>query len=335
MNFNDTSNIWAYKGQGKTFLFCGHTDVVHPGDIKLWKFPPFLPTINKGFLFGRGAVDMKGALSSMLIATKNFVKKYPTHKGRLAFLITSDEEASGLNGTQKVIKKLKNQNEKIEYCLVGEPTSKNIVGDIIKNGRRGSLTVYLNIYGIQGHVAYPKISKNPIHEIIPFLNELILTKLDNGNKYFSRSNIQIVNIQTNNISSNLIPNKCTLEINIRFNNELTEKKIQSYIINLLKKYNINYSIKWNLFGLPFITKKNKLLNIVIKSIKYKNKEIKKPKINTDGGTSDGRFIANIDTEVIELGLVNSTIHKINECVKIQDLKILSLIYQDILEKLML
>ena len=331
ININDTSNFWATRGKGKTLVFAGHTDVVHPGNINDWNTPPFEPIINNGILFGRGAADMKGSLAAMIVAIERFIAMYPKHQGRLAFLITSDEESSAINGTIKVIQRLMSRKEKIDYCIIGEPTSTNIVGDTIKNGRRGSITANLVIHGIQGHVAYPYLANNPIHIAIPILNKLINKIWDNGNKFFSPSNLQITNIQAGTGMNNIIPGNLLIQFNLRFNTELTESMIKNYFLKLLNYSNLNYNIEWILSAKPFISLCGELTDTVINVIIDFNKL--KPEILTNGGTSDGRFIINICSQIVELGLINTTIHKINECVKISDLQLLSAMYQSIIEKL--
>ncbi|WP_343187826.1 succinyl-diaminopimelate desuccinylase [Buchnera aphidicola (Periphyllus koelreuteriae)] len=332
IKINQTNNLWAYKGIGKTLTFVGHTDVVPPGDFLKWKINPFKPKIIKDFLFGRGSSDMKGSLAAMIIATENFVKKNPFHKGRISFLLTSDEESLALDGTKKVINILKKRNEKIEYCLVGEPTSNIFLGDIIKNGRRGSISATLKIYGIQGHIAYPKLAENPIHKSVNFLKDLINLKLDSGNDYFEPSNFQIFNLFSGKKNiTNMIPNSINIGFNIRYNTEITKEEIIFKIKNILMKYNFKYKINWIFSGDPFITNSGFLLKVVKNSI---NKiQHFKPMLSTSGGTSDGRFFSDMKSEIVELGLVNKTIHKINECVKVKDLYILYKIYKDILKNI--
>ncbi|QCI23661.1 succinyl-diaminopimelate desuccinylase [Buchnera aphidicola (Macrosiphoniella sanborni)] len=333
ININDTENFWAFRGIGKTLTFLGHTDVVSPGEKQDWNTDPFTPVIHNGFLFGRGASDMKGALASMIVAAENFIKKFPYHKDRLSFLITSDEESSALNGTIKVVQYLQSKNNIINYCIVGEPTSTKKIGDVIKNGRRGSITVNLIVNGIQGHIAYPHLADNPIHKALPIILKILSIKLDNGNKFFSPSSINIANIHSGEGASNIIPKSLFVQFNIRFNTEVSESEIKSQIINILDESNVNYSVKWILSGMPFLTKKGVLTDTVIKSIEYFNN--KKPILSTSGGTSDGRFVSLMGAEVIELGLTNPTIHKVNECVRISDLQLLSAIYEDIMKRLLL
>lgn len=336
ININDTCNFFAYKGNSykETLLFLGHTDVVIPGEKKKWVSPPFKAAIKDNILYGRGVVDMKGAIAAMIIAVEKFVKKNFFHKKRIAFLITSDEEALGTNGIIKVIKKLIKRKERIDYCLIGEPTSIEKIGDVIKNGRRGSLSGELIIYGIQGHVAYSHLAQNPLHKIIPFLNHIINKKWDNGNKYFNPTSLQITSIMVDNNYTNIIPEKCLLKFNFRFNNELTDKLINKEFEKKLNKYQIkNYKIKWINHGKPFLSDKGLLCDVVQYAIK-KNCNIY-PKISTDGGTSDGRFIIDAGAQIIELGLINKTMHKINECSKLSDLNLLSDIYLSILQNLII
>lgn len=336
MNFEDTINIWAYQGnqKNKTLLFVGHTDVVPPGNLQNWNYPPFSGLIHNNVLYGRGASDMKGALAAMLIAVKNFIIKYPHHSGRLAFIITSDEEGSGKNGTIKVVNNLIQRNEKIDYCIIGEPSSHVQIGDIIKNGRRGSLTITLKIYGIQGHVAYPQFSKNPIHLAIPMLSTLLHTTWDQQPSiFFPPTTIQITDINTNNNNDNIIPDQIILNFNLRFNDQSSFNNIKKCIEKILKHHKLTYHIDFKLSAEPYISKPGILSDIVIHTIKnYQNIT---PQIETSGGTSDGRFIAKMGAEIIELGALHRTIHKTNECIHLTNLKLLNIIYQKIIEKLFL
>ncbi|CDG87842.1 succinyl-diaminopimelate desuccinylase [Xenorhabdus bovienii] len=331
MPFGDTLNFWAYHGTGTTFALAGHTDVVPAGDTSKWQTPPFDPVIRDGMLYGRGAADMKGSLAAMVVAAERFVKANPDHPGRLAFLITSDEEASATNGTVKVVETLISRHERLDYCLVGEPSSQQRLGDIIKNGRRGSLTASLTIHGIQGHVAYPQLADNPIHRSLPFLQELINSQWDNGNEFFPATSMQIANIQAGTGSNNVIPGKLWVQFNFRFSTELTDTEIRQRVEEMLKKHNLKYDIDWWLSGQPFLTCKGELVDAVVESIEqccgYK------PEISTSGGTSDGRFIAKMGAQVVELGPINATIHKVNEGISVSDLQKLSLIYQRIMEQL--
>ncbi len=327
----DTLNFWATRGQGETLAFAGHTDVVPPGDASRWINPPFEPTIRDGMLFGRGAADMKGSLAAMVVAAERFVAAHPNHKGRLAFLITSDEEASAKNGTVKVVERLMARNERVDYCLVGEPSSTEVVGDVVKNGRRGSMTANLTIHGVQGHVAYPHLADNPVHRAMPALNALVATEWDSGNAFFPPTSMQIANVQAGTGSNNVIPGEFFVQFNFRFSTELTDQMIKERVTALLDSYQLRYTLEWNVSGQPFLTSRGKLVDAVIRAVSHYN-EIK-PQLLTTGGTSDGRFIARMGAQVVELGPVNATIHKINECVKAADLQTLSRMYQRIMEQL--
>ncbi|XBC37749.1 MAG: succinyl-diaminopimelate desuccinylase [Buchnera aphidicola (Meitanaphis microgallis)] len=333
MNYNDTCNIWACKGIGTTLAFSGHTDVVPSGNNKHWKFPPFCPTVYNGYLFGRGVADMKGALAAMIVSVERFVKKYPHHMGRLAFLITSDEESEATHGTKKIVENLISRKEKIDYCLIGEPSSVNDLGDVIKNGRRGSLTVCLHIYGKQGHIAYPHLSENPIHNVLPFLVNLISIDWDSGNNLFSPTSLQIYEIRSLSDSENVIPDTLLVKFNLRFGNVITVNAIKEKIQSLLTSANLKYDIKWKLSGKPFITRSGKLIDVAVNVIKSVCGII--PKLLTTGGTSDGRFITKMGSQILELGLVSQTIHQLNENIKVSDLQLLSRIYFHIIEKLLL
>ena len=331
MLIDDTLNFWATRGQGETLAFAGHTDVVPPGDASRWINPPFEPTIRDGMLFGRGAADMKGSLAAMVVAAERFVAAHPSHRGRLAFLITSDEEASAKNGTVKVVERLMARHERVDYCLVGEPSSTEVVGDVVKNGRRGSMTANLTIHGVQGHVAYPHLADNPVHRAMPALNALVATEWDSGNAFFPPTSMQIANVQAGTGSNNVIPGECFVQFNFRFSTELTDQMIKDRVAALLDSYQLRYTLESNVSGQPFLTSRGKLVDAVIRAVSHYN-EIK-PQLLTTGGTSDGRFIARMGAQVVELGPVNATIHKINECVKAADLQTLSRMYQRIMEQL--
>ncbi|WP_243077427.1 succinyl-diaminopimelate desuccinylase [Pantoea sp. MQR6] len=331
MNIDDTLNFWATRGQGETLAFAGHTDIVPPGDANRWINPPFEPTIRDGMLFGRGAADMKGSLAAMVVAAERFVAAHPQHKGRLAFLITSDEEASAANGTVKVVERLMARNERLDYCLVGEPSSTEVVGDVVKNGRRGSITANLTVHGVQGHVAYPHLADNPVHRALPALAELTAVEWDSGNEFFPPTSMQIANVQAGTGSNNVIPGELFVQFNFRFSTESTDVTIRQRVAELLDRHQLRYTIEWKLSGQPFLTSRGKLVDAVVNAIAHYN-EIK-PQLLTTGGTSDGRFIARMGAQVVELGPVNATIHKINECVKASDLQMLSRMYQRIMEQL--
>jgi len=329
LKFGDVDNFWAVHGnRGPLFAFAGHTDVVPAGDENAWNTKPFEPTIKDGFLYGRGAADMKGGLASMVTATEDFIKDNPNHNGRIAFLITSDEEGVAVNGTVKVMEYLTENNQKIDYCLLGEPSSTSITGDVIKNGRRGSLNGVMKVHGKQGHVAYPHLAKNPIHHVSPALNDLCKQEWDNGNDYFPATSFQISNMHSGDGVTNVIPGDATVMFNFRYSTETTKKELQKKVHEILDSHNLDYSIEWSHSGYPFLTPQGELVSACIEAIK-KTKGIE-PELSTSGGTSDGRFIAQEGTQVIELGPVNATIHQVNESVLVQDLDDLSEIYYQVL-----
>ncbi|EPA6640127.1 succinyl-diaminopimelate desuccinylase [Serratia bockelmannii] len=331
MDFEDTQNFWAWRGEGQTLAFAGHTDVVPTGDEKRWDNPPFEPAIRDGMLYGRGAADMKGSLAAMVVAAERFVAANPNHRGRLAFLITSDEEASATHGTVKVVEALMARNERLDYCLVGEPSSTERVGDVVKNGRRGSITANLHIHGVQGHVAYPHLADNPVHRAMPALNELVAIEWDRGNEFFPPTSMQIANVQAGTGSNNVIPGDLYVQFNFRFSTELTDAMIKQRMEELLERHQLNYSIEWRLSGQPFLTSRGALVDAVVNAVEHYSELT--PQLLTTGGTSDGRFIAQMGAQVVELGPVNATIHKVNECVNAADLQLLSRMYQRIMEQL--
>jgi len=333
LKFGDVDNFWATRGNGgPLFAFAGHTDVVPAGNEDAWNTKPFEPTIKDGFLYGRGAADMKGGLASMVTATENFVKENPNHNGTIAFLITSDEEGVAINGTVKVMDYLKENNQKIDFCLIGEPSSTNITGDVIKNGRRGSLNGEINVQGQQGHVAYPHLAQNPIHLIAPALSELCKQEWDNGNEYFPATSFQISNVHSGDGVTNVIPGEAKVMFNIRYSTETTKEELKSKVHEILDLHKLDYSVDWSHSGYPFLTPKGELVSACISAVK----EIKEitPELATSGGTSDGRFIAQEGTQVVELGPVNATIHQVNESVLVQDLEDLSRIYSKVLTKIL-
>ncbi len=329
LRYDDVNNLWARRGTSEPLLvFAGHTDVVPTGPEAKWTFPPFEPTEHNGQLYGRGTADMKGSIAAMCTAVERFIAENVNHKGSIAFLITGDEEGPSINGTVKVIDELVKRKEKIDYCLVGEPSSTAKLGDIIKNGRRGSLNGHLHIKGKQGHVAYPHLADNPIHLAIPFLNELCNMVWDNGNEYFPPTTFQISNIESGTGAENVIPGELKLMFNFRYSTEVTAEQIKTKVTKLIEKHQFNHDITWRLSGKPFITPKGELVNAVSAAIKehcgYQTE------LSTTGGTSDGRFIAPTGAQVVELGPINKTIHQIDEHVSIDDLKKLSLIYESML-----
>ncbi|NTS76033.1 succinyl-diaminopimelate desuccinylase [Catenovulum sp. SM1970] len=333
MVFEDTTNFWARRGnEGPVFCFAGHTDVVPSGPEDKWHTPPFEPTIVDGYLHGRGAADMKGSLAAMIIATERFVDKYPDHKGSIAYLITSDEEGPFINGTTRVIDTLEARNEKITWALVGEPSSTNKVGDVIKNGRRGSLSGDLIVKGVQGHVAYPHLAKNPIHLASPALAELSQIKWDSGNDYFPPTSFQVSNINGGTGATNVVPGEVHIQFNFRYSTEVTADELVQRVLGILDAHGLDYTIDWTYNGLPFLTDKGALVEAAVKAVD--SVVHYKPELLTTGGTSDGRFIAPTGAEVVELGPCNATIHKINECVKVEDLEKLADMYEQILINLL-
>ncbi|PIE42802.1 MAG: succinyl-diaminopimelate desuccinylase [Gammaproteobacteria bacterium] len=333
LQFGEVTNLWARKGKaGPLFVFAGHTDVVPSGPEKLWHHPPFEPIIDDGFLYGRGAADMKGSLAAFIASTRLFLKKYPEHTGSIGFLITSDEEGPAKNGTKKVIETLEARGEKIDWCLVGEPSSTKRLGDIIKNGRRGSLHGHLKIKGIQGHVAYPHLAHNPVHEALPALLSLTTETWDSGNAYFPPTTFQITNLHAGTGASNVIPGDQTVHFNFRYCTELTQEMIERRVTRILDDSGIDYQLDWELSGQPFLTKPGNLVDAVLDAIK--NVTGDSAQLSTSGGTSDGRFIAPTGAQVVELGPVNATIHKVNERVSVSDLDQLTAVYEQVLTRLL-
>lgn len=334
LRFGDVENFWAVRGaSGPILCFAGHTDVVPSGPEENWSYPPFQPTEVDGQLFGRGTADMKGALAAMVVAVEKFVAEYPSHSGRIAFLITSDEEGIAINGTVKVVDWLQQQGIIPEYCLVGEPSSSDQCGDVIKNGRRGSLGCQLTIKGIQGHVAYPHLGRNPIHLAMPALDELASEVWDQGNDFFPATSFQISNIGAGTGATNVIPGELNVTFNFRFSTEVTDQQLRDRTEAILNKHGLDYELDWHLSGQPFLTAEGELVAAAIDSIKQVTDL--DAKLSTAGGTSDGRFIAPMGTQVIELGPTNATIHKVDENTNIADLGALTHIYQLLLQKLLL
>lgn len=333
MIFHDTTNLWARRGtEGPVFCFAGHTDVVPPGPLEKWHTPPFEPTLRDGYLYGRGAADMKGSIAAMMVAVERFINAHPDHQGSIAFLITSDEEGPFINGTPKVVDTLEARGEKITWCLVGEPSSTALLGDVVKNGRRGSITGDLKVIGIQGHVAYPHLGRNPIHQAAPALAELAAMQWDQGNASFPPTSFQIANIRGGTGASNVIPGELDVQFNFRFSTELTAEQIKQQVVDIIDKHELEYEINWTLSGHPFLTAAGDLVDATVAAIHSQTG--RQTELSTSGGTSDGRFIARTGAQVIELGPVNATIHKLNECVKLSDLELLSDVYTDILRRLL-
>jgi succinyl-diaminopimelate desuccinylase len=327
-------NLWARRGgDDPVFTFAGHTDVVPPGPADKWTSDPFTPEIRDGLLFGRGAADMKGSIAAMVTACERFVAAHPRHGGTISFLITSDEEGPATDGTVKVVESLGARGDHIDFCLVGEPSSQEHLGDVIKNGRRGSLGGILKIYGQQGHVAYPLLADNPIHRAAPALAELVTVEWDQGNAYFPPTTFQISNIRAGTGVENVIPGELEVWFNLRFSTESTVESLQSRITALLNRHGLNFAIDWKLSGRPFLTPPGALVAAAMSAIR----DIcgHSAELSTSGGTSDGRFIAPLGSQVLELGPVNATIHKANECVSVSDLESLSLIYEKIIGTLLI
>lgn len=333
MPFGDVKNLWARLGtEGPLFVFAGHTDVVPTGPTEKWKHAPFTPTIVDGTLYGRGTADMKSSIAAMVCACESFLKDNRI-KGSIAFLITSDEEGPATDGTVKVIETLEARNEKIDWCLVGEPSSTNTVGDVIKNGRRGSLGASLTIHGQQGHIAYPHLAENPIHTFAAALNDLVNETWDNGNEFFPPTSFQISNINAGTGVTNVIPGDMEVIFNLRFSTELKHTEIQTRIEAILNKHDLNYTLDWNLSGMPFLTSSGNLVTATQSAIETVCGI--KTELSTAGGTSDGRFIAPTGAQVIELGPINESIHKIDENINVDELDKLTEVYQEILKNLFL
>ena len=333
LKFDDVDNFWAVHGSdGPIFCFAGHTDVVPTGPVEQWTNLPFTPVIKDGLLFARGSADMKGSLAAMVVAAEQFVAEYPEHPGRLAFLITSDEEGIAINGTVRVVQWLEEHHIIPQWCLVGEPSSSEKCGDTIKNGRRGSLGCSMTIKGRQGHVAYPHLASNPIHLANPAINELINEVWDKGNQYFPPTSFQISNVSSGTGVTNVIPGDIKMLFNFRFSTEVTEVQLRQRVEDILDKHGLNYSMEWRLSGEPFLTATGLLVDVATQCIE----EVTglKTLLSTAGGTSDGRFIAPMGTEVVELGPLNSSIHRVDEHVSIDDLEKLTKIYQKIVSQLL-
>lgn len=335
MRIEDVDNFWATHGtqEGPVLCFAGHTDVVPTGPVQQWQHEPFEALIDAdGMLCGRGAADMKGSLACMVIASERFVHDYPNHRGKVAFLITSDEEGPAHHGTKAVVERLKARNERLDWCIVGEPSSTTLLGDVVKNGRRGSLGAKLTVRGKQGHVAYPHLARNPIHLAAPALAELAAEHWDEGNAFFPPTSFQISNLNSGTGATNVVPGELTALFNFRFSTESTVEGLQARVSAILDKHELDWSIDWALSGLPFLTEPGELLDAVAASIKGVTGRDTQP--STSGGTSDGRFIATMGTQVVELGPVNTTIHQVDERILASDLDLLTEIYYQTLVRLL-
>ena len=331
--FGDVTNLWARRGNaGPLLAFAGHTDVVPPGPLEQWDSDPFQPEIRDGLLYGRGAADMKSSIAAMVTACERFVEQHPDHTGSIALLITSDEEAIAINGTVKVIETLEARGEKIDWALIGEPSSRSQVGDVVKNGRRGSINAKLVINGVQGHVAYPHKIDNPIHRAMPALHDLARHEWDQGNSFFPPTSFQISNINSGTGVSNVVPGHAEVLFNLRYSTEIDAHQIIETTRVILDKHELDYDINWSISGYPFLTPQGELVIAAQQAIKQHTGIT--TSLETSGGTSDGRFIAPTGAQVLELGPVNESIHKLNEYVNVEDLDQLSDIYQGILERLL-
>ncbi len=330
----EVSNLWATHGDGgPLFCFAGHTDVVPPGDPQKWSADPYSGDIKNGLLYGRGSADMKGALAAMVTATEAFVSENPSHDGTIAFLLTSDEEGPAIDGTAKVMETLVNRGVVIDFCLIGEPSSLEKLADNIRTGRRGSLTGRLMVIGEQGHVAYPELAHNPIHHIAPMLAELSGLEWDDGNEDFPATSLQIVAIDAGSGASNVIPGHLELLFNFRYSPESDRQSLVAFCEEILDRHGLNYQLEWEHGGAPFHTRDGKLIDVVCEVIKKETGRA--PEKSTSGGTSDGRFIAPHGVELVELGLLNRSIHKVDECTPVDDLDRLSTLYRKILQKILL
>ncbi|WP_293760069.1 succinyl-diaminopimelate desuccinylase [uncultured Aquitalea sp.] len=333
MRFGEVDNLWARRGSGKPLLcFAGHTDVVPSGPVDEWHTPPFEPRERNGLLYGRGAADMKASLAAFVTAIEDFVATHPDHPGSISLLLTSDEEGVAVDGSVKVVDVLEARGEEIDYCIVGEPTSDAELGDTIKNGRRGSLSGHLFIHGIQGHIAYPHLAKNPVHLMAPALAELAATEWDRGNDFFPPTSWQVSNIHAGTGAVNIIPGLCEIRFNFRFCPESTVASLKERVHAILDKHGLGYELHWALSGMPFITAPGALTEALSEAIREQCGVA--ATLSTTGGTSDGRFIKRIARELVEFGPVNATIHKLNECVEIAHLEPLAAIYRKTLEKLL-
>jgi len=328
--FGPVDNLWARRGRPTPVLcFAGHTDVVPPGPAEDWSSDPFEPQVRDGRLYGRGAADMKSGLAAMVVAAERFVARHPDHRGTLAFLLTSDEEGPSIDGTRRVIETLESRGERIDWCVIGEPSSHEALGDTIKVGRRGSLSGRLTIHGTQGHVAYPQLADNPVHRFAPALDELAATRWDDGNEYFQPTGFQVSNIAAGTGAPNVIPGKLKLRFNLRFSTVQTVETLQRMVLAILDRHGLDYTLEWFVSGQPFLTRPGVLTDMVLRAVREVTGRA--AAASTTGGTSDGRFIAPTGAQVVELGVVNATIHKVDEYVNVDDIDVLARIYERVME----
>jgi succinyl-diaminopimelate desuccinylase len=333
LRFGAVDNFWAKRGSGgPVFCFAGHTDVVPSGPLEEWRTDPFEPVIKDGLLYGRGAADMKSGLAAMLTASEEFIGQYPKHRGTIAFLITSDEEGPSVDGTRRVVEVLRERRESIDWCLVGEPSSESTLGDTIKIGRRGSLSGRLTVHGIQGHIAYPQFADNPVHALAPALAELTARVWDQGNEHFQPTTFQVSNISAGTGAPNVIPGELRARFNLRFSTQQTIEGLKQIVEEILARHKVKYTLEWFISGHPFLTVPGILSQAASRAVQEQLRIT--PKLTTGGGTSDGRFIAPMGAQVIELGVINESIHKVNECVRVADIDLLHAIYRRTLELLL-
>ena len=333
LDFGPVANLWARRrDDGPVLCFAGHTDVVPTGPREEWTTDPFEPVVIDGVLYGRGAADMKSGLAAMVTALERFVANHPDHRGSLAVLFTSDEEGPSVDGTRKVVEVLAARDERIDWCVVGEPTSAKVLGDTIKVGRRGSLSGRLTVHGVQGHIAYPQFADNPVHRFAPALAELVATHWDDGNEFFQPTSFQVSNIAAGTGAPNVIPGELKVRTNLRFSTEQTVETLQKRVLEILDRHGVNYTVDWHISGLPFLTRPGTLTQAVERAVRETMGRA--PEHSTTGGTSDGRFISPTGAQVVELGVVNATIHKVNECVRVADIDVLSRAYERVMELLL-
>jgi succinyl-diaminopimelate desuccinylase len=333
LRYGPVDNLWAKHGtEGPVFCFAGHTDVVPTGPLEEWRNDPFKPIVQDGVLYGRGAADMKSGLAAMVTATEEFVRAHPNHRGSIAYLITSDEEGPSVDGTKRVVETLVQRRERIDWCLVGEPSSEKAVGDTIKIGRRGSLSGRLTVHGVQGHIAYPQLAENPVHTFAPALAELVSRVWDAGNEHFQPTTFQVSNFNAGTGAPNVIPGELKARFNLRYSPVQTLDGLKKIVEDILRKHGVKYTLEWYVSGEPFYTASGTLCDAVCESIQ----EVAgiTPKLSTGGGTSDGRFIAPMGAQIVELGVVNATIHKVNESVRTSDIDTLHALYLNVLRKLL-
>jgi succinyl-diaminopimelate desuccinylase len=333
LRYGSVDNLWALRGTGSPVLcFAGHTDVVPTGPLEEWKSDPFDPVIRDGLLYGRGASDMKSGLAAMVTATEAFVRATPAHKGTIAFLITSDEEGPSVDGTKRVVETLKERGQRIDWCIVGEPSSDKVPGDTIKIGRRGSLSGRLTVHGVQGHIAYPQNAENPVHMLAPALAELTTREWDKGNEHFEPTSFQVSNLNAGTGAPNVIPGELKARFNLRYSPVQSLQQLQETVEGILRRHKVRYSLEWYVSGEPFYTPPGTLSEAVSAAVAAVTG--RQPEFSTGGGTSDGRFIAPMGAQVLELGVTNSTIHKVNECVPVSEIDALHAIYLGVLDKLL-